>query len=269
MDIILEKKDKNKIVGQIYKILNIKTNKIYVGQARSHRLNKKKYRPFGYIGRFNDHLSEAINNTKKKQCTYLNNAIRKYGKESFKVELIYTCNIPLLDKYEKKFIKDLNSLFPHGYNLTKGGNEFSVTLVDNNSEINAFKKRGRDFGYKHKESTKNKMSQRLKEISKIQSRDIKFRRTLNKYYNKRKIKILSSYKKLSHDIIKPVKNKKTGDIHDYVIRIEGRKLTLRGNMNLNEKINTFKFCIDQAIEMQKVISAKIPEKEMDNPQPSP
>ena len=65
-DILL---DNSNVVGHIYKITNIKTNKIYIGQTLSHRKNRGKYRPFGYEGRFKDHLSEALCNSKKKQCT--------------------------------------------------------------------------------------------------------------------------------------------------------------------------------------------------------
>ena len=85
---LLEINEKEKIYGEIYLISNTENNKLYVGQTRSHRLNRNKYRPFGSIGRFNDHIIEAINNTKKKQCTYLNNSLRKYGKEKFSVKIL-------------------------------------------------------------------------------------------------------------------------------------------------------------------------------------
>ncbi len=159
---ILNLDETYKITGQIYLITNIKTNKCYVGQVRSHRKNKGKYRPFGYIGRFNDHVSEAINNTKKNQCTYLNNSIRKYGKEKFKVELLETCEINIIDEKEQIYINNKNTLYPNGYNLTKGGKNFHCDNdIENNEELNTPKKRGRDFGYKHKESTIQKMKERL------------------------------------------------------------------------------------------------------------
>ena len=62
---------------EIYKITNLTTAKIYVGQAVSHILNHKRYRPYGHEGRFRCHISEAFS-TKKNQSHYLNNAIRKY-----------------------------------------------------------------------------------------------------------------------------------------------------------------------------------------------
>jgi hypothetical protein len=91
-----------------------------VGQAMSHRKNKDKYKPFGFEGRFRDHISEAICNTKL-GCRYLNNAIRLYGKDVFKVILLKTCPLEEMDKWEQHYISELNTLFPNGYNLTIGG----------------------------------------------------------------------------------------------------------------------------------------------------
>lgn len=111
----------DKVFGLIYEITNNETGMKYVGQTVSHRKNKGKYRPFGIVGRLNDHISEAVNNTKRKQCSYLNNAIRKNGKDAFVVDLIELCPRATLDEREQHFIKARNTLFPSGYNLTKGG----------------------------------------------------------------------------------------------------------------------------------------------------
>lgn len=81
----------DQVKGHIYVITNKNNGKNYVGQTLTHRLNRGKYKPFGYEGRFRDHLSEALCNTKKKQCSYLNNAIRKDGKDSFTCSLILEC----------------------------------------------------------------------------------------------------------------------------------------------------------------------------------
>jgi group I intron endonuclease len=109
---------------EIYKITNLTTGKIYVGQAVSHILNHKKYRPYGYEGRFRCHISEAFS-SKKNQSHFLNNAIRKYGVEDFVVDLIECCEIEKSDEREIHFIKELNSLYPNGYNLKNGGNVFT------------------------------------------------------------------------------------------------------------------------------------------------
>lgn len=109
---------------EIYKITNISDGKIYVGQAVSHILNHKRYRPYGHEGRFRCHISEAFT-TKKNQSHYLNNAIRKYGVTDFMVELIECCELEKADEREIHYIKELNSLFPNGYNLKNGGSVFT------------------------------------------------------------------------------------------------------------------------------------------------
>jgi group I intron endonuclease len=105
---------------EIYKITNLTNNKIYIGQAVSHILNHKRYRPYGHQGRFRCHISEAFS-TKKNQSHYLNNAIRKYGVNDFVVELIEYCEIENANERELHYITELNSLFPSGYNLKNGG----------------------------------------------------------------------------------------------------------------------------------------------------
>jgi group I intron endonuclease len=149
-----------KVFGIIYEITNTATGMKYVGQTVSHRLNKGKYRPFGMIGRFNDHISEAINNTKKKQCSFLNNAIRKYGKESFIVEILERCPISTLNEREQFYITNKGTLSPEGYNLTQGGKTFYVCTIPN--VVNVPKKRG-GCSFRGNE-TRAKMSARQKQL---------------------------------------------------------------------------------------------------------
>jgi hypothetical protein len=82
---ILDIPDKRYI--QIYKITNLINNKLYIGQCVSHILNHGKYRTYGYYKRFLGHISES-KSCKKNQCHILNNALRKYEINSFKVEII-------------------------------------------------------------------------------------------------------------------------------------------------------------------------------------
>lgn len=109
---------------EIYKITNLTNGKIYVGQTVSHILNHKRYRPYGYEARFRSHISEAFS-SKKNQSHFLNNAIRKYGVDDFVVELIECCEMDKSDEREIHYIKELNSLYPNGYNLKNGGNVFT------------------------------------------------------------------------------------------------------------------------------------------------
>ena len=44
MENILNLDESSKIKGEIYKIINTKEQKIYIGQTRTHRKNKNKYR---------------------------------------------------------------------------------------------------------------------------------------------------------------------------------------------------------------------------------
>ena len=109
---------------EIYKIINITSGKVYIGQAVSHILNHKKYRPYGHQGRFRCHISEAFS-SKKNQSHYLNNAIRKYSVADFEIELLECCDISIADEREIYHIKENNSLYPNGYNLKNGGTSFT------------------------------------------------------------------------------------------------------------------------------------------------
>ncbi len=111
---------------EIYKITNLVNGKLYVGQAVSHILNHKKYRLYGFEGRFRCHVSES-KSQKKNQCHYLNNSIRKYGEHNFKVELLEICDIDKGDVLETKYILQYESLYPNGYNLKTGGKVFQHT----------------------------------------------------------------------------------------------------------------------------------------------
>jgi group I intron endonuclease len=160
MDEILD--DPGSIQGVVYLMVNATTGKKYVGQTLSHRKNRGRYRPFGAEGRFRDHISEATNNTKRKQCTYLNNAIRLYGADSFTVSVLETCDRVLLDTRESHYISDLNTLYPFGYNLTSGGRAMdTIAHVSNDTPLSPPKSRG---GCKSRSAeTRQKMSDRAAE----------------------------------------------------------------------------------------------------------
>jgi len=89
----------------IYKITNVINNKIYIGQTIGSLNN-----------RWNDHCSAGKNKSA------VRNAIKKYGKESFKIEIIYTASSrEELNIKEIYYIQQFNSVFPNGYNLQLGG----------------------------------------------------------------------------------------------------------------------------------------------------
>ena len=109
--------------SEIYKITNSVNGKMYVGQTVAEILNHNAYRPFGMHKRFKQHVCEA-NRKNKYECTYLNNAIRKYGADAFTVELIETCLFENADERETYYIINLNTIYPNGYNLKIGGKTF-------------------------------------------------------------------------------------------------------------------------------------------------
>ena len=102
-------------LGDIYGLTS-PSGKKYIGQAVKFLKNGKKW---GYLSRWKDHISDSNG---KNYCRLLNNSIKKYGHENFKVELLKECKIDELDYYEKLYIKEINTLSPYGYNLTHGGN---------------------------------------------------------------------------------------------------------------------------------------------------
>jgi group I intron endonuclease len=100
--------------GFIYKITNSVNDKIYYGQTKSnppsHRWNRHKY-------------------SSKKDCKVpIHCAMRLYGIDKFKFEIVCSCNtLDELNKKEIELITTNNSLCPNGYNIMKGGDNFERT----------------------------------------------------------------------------------------------------------------------------------------------
>jgi group I intron endonuclease len=95
-------------MGFIYKITNIISNKCYIGET-------KKSNP--YL-RWNEHKRKI---TQGIGCPALQDAVKKYGVDNFKFEILIICFDEDRFTYEIDYIKKYNSMSPNGYNLTKGG----------------------------------------------------------------------------------------------------------------------------------------------------
>lgn len=94
----------------IYKVTNIVTGKVYVGQTK-YKLSE----------RFAWHKSRARNN---KGHAPLLKAIREYGETNFSIEALEeNVSQDNVDDCERYWIKKCNSLFPDGYNLQIGGKD--------------------------------------------------------------------------------------------------------------------------------------------------
>ena len=173
---------------------------------------------------------------KKNQCKYLNNSIRLHGEQNFTVELLESCSIDELNDKETIFIEIYNTLYPNGYNLTKGGKRFYTHQVTNNADLAEYKKRGRPFGYIHNIDTKKKIKERLEIACNNENKRNKMRNVMTSYYDKKKIDILKSYK-LDDNIemyIKPVYKKNTNNIHNYMIRIDNKAFGIYDNVSTLE-----------------------------------
>lgn len=100
-------------IGRIYKITNLINNKVYVGQT----VMTLKERWWG-------HCSNLYS---KAQDMIIKRAIKKYGKENFRIELIEECPIEEIDDREIYWIKEYDSYY-NGYNATIGGSNHSKMM---------------------------------------------------------------------------------------------------------------------------------------------
>ena len=96
----------------VYKVTNLINDKVYIGYTT--RTLAERIRGHVYKSRYK----------KGKHYHYIFlDAIRKYGIDNFKWEVLHTCtNIEECCNMEIYYIKTLNSITPNGYNLTEGGN---------------------------------------------------------------------------------------------------------------------------------------------------
>jgi group I intron endonuclease len=99
----------DQIYGRIYKITNLITNKIYIGQTTK-----------SIEERFRGHIKLSKNYSKSNQ--YIHKSMNKYGIENFIIEEIdIAYSKRELDLKEETYIFNENSMVPDGYNLKTGG----------------------------------------------------------------------------------------------------------------------------------------------------
>lgn len=107
-----------KICG-IYKIENLKTGKIYIGQS----INIHK--------RFKEHLRNGL----YANSLLIDGAIQDEGYQNFSFEIIKECLIKELDNEERYFIQYYDCIYPNGYNKTSGGNSNHEMFIYSTPEI--------------------------------------------------------------------------------------------------------------------------------------
>jgi len=96
----------------IYKSTNKINGKCYIGQT----VKTLNHRKIGHLG------STSPSN--------FSNALRKYGSDAFKWEIIEECSSKEeMDEMEFHYIKQYNSFKPNGYNLTWGGDKETLGWI--------------------------------------------------------------------------------------------------------------------------------------------
>lgn len=182
--------------GNIYKIKNILTGKEYIGCT---------------IGEIEKRFYEHIYRCLKTDCnTKLCNSIKKYGIESFTIELIEECDLDLIYSSEKKYIEIFDT-YKNGMNSTLGGEgclgyEHPDEIRKKISEAvkNGKSHRGKTYQDIYGESTNKEKEKRKKSVKKYWnqlSEEEKIKR-INKSTD-----TIRKKSKLGAELIKEIKNK--------------------------------------------------------------
>ncbi len=123
---------------------------------------------------------EHNHNTGKGSNLYFHNAIRKYGIENFGWDVVEEINednkielIDILNELEIYYIDKDKTLFPNGYNLTKGGGNYNIHPISRKGKTyeELFgKKRAKEIKKKQKQSMIGKNVGRIQSKEEIQKR---------------------------------------------------------------------------------------------------
>jgi len=131
-------------VAYLYKITNTINDLVYFGVTKDP------------VARMRGHASST---TPTK--SYLKNAIQKYGRDKFTLQILVKGTQAYCYELEKKAIEAFNTLSPNGYNLCSGGR----------GAIGIFGEKNGMYGRKHSPETLKKMS--LKQSGRVASEETK------------------------------------------------------------------------------------------------
>lgn len=141
-------------MGYIYKITNIKNNKIYIGQTVKNRPSD----------RFSQHRYLATHPEQEKGISYLHRAMAQEGLDNFKFEIIEKIPNEQLNNREKYWIKQLNSLSPEGYNLSEGGSGLSGYSRPQTAEEREKRKISNQLFYQNHPEARIRASEQAKKL---------------------------------------------------------------------------------------------------------
>ena len=171
-------------LGMIYKIIDMKNNKvIYIGQHKYSNINDK------YMG----------------SGSYLRKIYKKYGKEFFKREIIEhsISEQKVLDKLEEYWIKEFNTIYPNGYNITPTGtnNTSGLKLSDETKKLISEVKKA---NYKYRESHNKGKSMSEEQKHKISEKTTGINNPMYGKKHSDETKKIISEKKRQRDLLKKI-----------------------------------------------------------------
>lgn len=99
----------------IYKIENVNTGKIYIGQSV--------------------HIETRWKEHCRTSKTLIDKAIQLEGKNNFTFSILEECDVSQLDEREQYYIAKYNTIYPNGYNVTSGGNSQNENFTKYSPEV--------------------------------------------------------------------------------------------------------------------------------------
>lgn len=133
----------------IYLITNLKTNKVYVGQA------------VRLLERWGEHLRAGqpelySSKNERDSNSYLHRSMNKYGINNFSFKILELCSREQLNEKEKYWIEKYQSNNNEkGYNLTNGGQDSFALKGENHSQAKLSQKDVNKIKYLLKENKKD------------------------------------------------------------------------------------------------------------------
>ena len=112
-------------LGEYEEIYGIYGPKLYVGR---HKMTDKQGLLRTKEDRFEEHKSRARENTEMGGCRRLMEAFREHGEAAFKIVHLEFCKAEEAQRREIHWIKQLDVVYPHGYNLTSGNDDGSYSM---------------------------------------------------------------------------------------------------------------------------------------------
>jgi len=135
--------------SNIYKVTSKTSGKSYIGKTIK-----------SILKRFDEHVWHSLNENCLK--THFHNAIKKYGKGDFIIELLECAENTLASEREIYWIDYFDTFNGEGYNMTVGGEGFGIG--ENHPMYNSarFGELNPFFGKEHSEEAKKKISDEAK-----------------------------------------------------------------------------------------------------------